>query len=87
MDNGIVEQLGVGTNATGDIVANIPFYQTNVSGIFATGDSANSFKNIPSAIFQRANVGAVVPRDLPRRLSGHSTNRLQNGGLRAWLSR
>jgi thioredoxin reductase len=86
MASGIVGQLGLATNARGDIVTEMPFYQTNVSGVFAAGDSANPFKNIPSAIFQGANAGAGIARELPRRVTGHRTNRLQSGRPTTWFA-
>ncbi|KAF2014417.1 FAD/NAD(P)-binding domain-containing protein [Aaosphaeria arxii CBS 175.79] len=86
MAEGIVGELGLETNARGDIVTKMPFYQTNVPGVFAAGDSANPFKNIPSAIFQGANAGAGIARELPRRFTRHSTNRLQSGGLTTWFT-
>lgn len=86
MEKEVVAQLGLETNLRGDLVTSMPFYQTNVTGVFAAGDSANPFKNIPSAIFQGANAGAGIARQLPRRMTRHTTNRLQRGGLATWLS-
>jgi thioredoxin reductase len=80
-----VSQLGLETNPRGDIVTKMPFYQTNVSGVFAAGDSASPFKMIPNAMFQGSNAGAGIARELPRRLTGNKVNRLQNGQLATWL--
>ncbi|KAF1950199.1 hypothetical protein CC80DRAFT_427527, partial [Byssothecium circinans] len=71
VNKGLVGQLGLETNVRGDIVTRMPFYQTNVSGVFAAGDSASPFKMIPNAIFQGSNAGAGIARELPRRVTGH----------------
>lgn len=80
----LVYQLGLETNARGDIQTKMPFYQTNVSGVFAAGDAASPFKMIPNAIFQGSNAGAGVARELPRRLTGNKINRVRNGKLIEW---
>lgn len=72
----IVKQLGLETNERNDIVTRMPFYQTNVSGIFAAGDCASPFKMIANGIFQGSNAGAGIARELPRRLTGHAVHRL-----------
>ncbi|CAI6334451.1 unnamed protein product [Periconia digitata] len=82
----IVVQLGLETNARGDIVTSMPFYQTNVTGVFAAGDSASPFKMIPNAIFQGSNAGAGVARDLPRRITKNRVNRLYRHRIHGWLT-
>lgn len=72
----LVSQLELEINARGDIVTRMPFYQTNVAGVFAAGDSASPFKMIPNAIFQGSNAGAGIARELPRSLTGNKVNRL-----------
>lgn len=75
-DSDIVRQLELETNERNDIVTKMPFYQTNVSGVFAAGDCASPFKMIVSNIFQGSNAGAGIARELPRRVTGHRINRL-----------
>jgi thioredoxin reductase len=73
----LVEQLHLETNGRGDIVTKMPFYQTNVSGVFAAGDSASPFKMIPNAIFQGSNAGAGIARELPRSMTGNEVYRVE----------
>ena len=73
----IVSQLRLETNERGDIATKMPFYQTNVSGVFAAGDCASPFKMIANSIFQGSNAGAGIARELPRRITGHEADRLQ----------
>jgi thioredoxin reductase len=80
-----VYQLGLETNGRGDIVTKMPFYETNVSGVFAAGDSASPFKMIPNAVFQGSNAGAGVARQLPRRVTGNKVDRVQSGGILSWI--
>ncbi|KAI0542848.1 hypothetical protein GGR58DRAFT_83 [Xylaria digitata] len=77
----IVSQLGLETNERNDIVTRMPFYQTNVAGIFAAGDCASPFKMIPNAIFQGSNAGAGIARELPRRVTNNQADRLGGRGL------
>lgn len=72
----IVRQLDLETNERSDIVTKMPFYQTNVSGVFAAGDCASPFKMIVSNIFQGSNAGAGIARELPLRVTGHQVDRL-----------
>ncbi|KAH8773847.1 hypothetical protein F5883DRAFT_413737 [Diaporthe sp. PMI_573] len=72
----IVRQLELETNERNDIVTKMPFYQTNVSGVFAAGDCASPFKMIVSNIFQGSNAGAGIARELPMRVTGHQVDRL-----------
>lgn len=72
----IVRQLDLETNDRNDIVTKMPFYQTNVSGVFAAGDCASPFKMIVSNIFQGSNAGAGIARELPMRVTGHQVDRL-----------
>lgn len=81
----IVKMLGLETNERGDIVTKMPFYATNVPGVFAAGDAASPFKMIPNAIFQGSNAGAGISRELPRRVTGNSVNRLRSSGIVEWL--
>jgi thioredoxin reductase len=71
----IVRQLALETNARKDIVTKMPFYQTNISGVFAAGDCASPFKMIANSIFQGSNAGAGIARELPRRVTGHGVDR------------
>ncbi|KAF1998235.1 FAD/NAD(P)-binding domain-containing protein [Amniculicola lignicola CBS 123094] len=54
------EQLGLETTPSGDIVANPPFLQTSVKGVFAAGDNAASMKITPNAQFMGSVAGAGV---------------------------
>ncbi|KAL1604780.1 hypothetical protein SLS60_004320 [Paraconiothyrium brasiliense] len=71
-----VEQLGLELSERGDIVTKMPFYQTNVAGVYAAGDAANPFKIISSAMLQGANAGAGIARELPIRVTGNAIDRL-----------
>ncbi|KAG8157602.1 hypothetical protein KVR01_012644 [Diaporthe batatas] len=55
-----VGQLGLATSALGDIVAEAPFHQTSVRGVFAAGDCMTPNKVVPTAIASGSNaaVGA-----------------------------
>ncbi|KAF2690574.1 FAD/NAD(P)-binding domain-containing protein [Lentithecium fluviatile CBS 122367] len=81
----IVHQLGLEINDRGDIHTRMPFYQTNVSGVFAAGDAASPFKMVPNAVFQGSNAGAGISRELPRRVTGNKVNRLQQGVAARWI--
>jgi thioredoxin reductase len=76
VNSGFVEQLGLELSERGDIVTKMPFYQTNVEGVFASGDCANPFKIISSAVLQGANAGAGIARELPNRVTGNPIVRL-----------
>ncbi|KAJ3577058.1 hypothetical protein NPX13_g3510 [Xylaria arbuscula] len=81
----IVSQLGLETNERNDIVTRMPFYQTNVAGVFAAGDCASPFKMIPNAIFQGSNAGAGIARELPRTITHNHIDRLADKGT-TWYS-
>jgi thioredoxin reductase len=71
-----VEQLGLELNERGDIVTKMPFYQTNIGGVFAAGDCASPFKIIANAVLMGANAGAGIARELPARVTGNEVDRL-----------
>lgn len=81
----IVSQLGLETNERNDIATRMPFYQTNVAGVFAAGDCASPFKMIPNAIFQGSNAGAGIARELPRRVTNNQVDRVGEQAL-TWYS-
>lgn len=82
----IVRQLGLECNERGDIVGKMPFQHTNVPGVFAAGDCASPFKIVPNAIFQGSNAGAGIARELPRRDTGHGTDRIEEEMMK-WSSK
>ncbi|KAF2264631.1 FAD/NAD(P)-binding domain-containing protein [Lojkania enalia] len=53
-----VEQLGLQTTPTGDIIANPPFLQTSVHGVFAAGDNSGPMKITPNAYYTGSLAGA-----------------------------
>ncbi|KAK8105171.1 uncharacterized protein PG998_004581 [Apiospora kogelbergensis] len=57
-------QLGVSVDERGDIRTTPPFYQTEITGVFAAGDCASPFKIIPNAMLMGANAGAGIARSL-----------------------
>jgi thioredoxin reductase len=63
-----VDQLGLELNERGDVVTKMPFYHTNVDGVFAAGDCASPFKIISNAVLMGANAGAGIARQLPTRV-------------------
>jgi thioredoxin reductase len=71
-----VAQLSLTLNERGDIVTKMPFYHTNVEGVFAAGDCASPFKIIANAVLMGANAGAGIARELPTRITGNSIDRL-----------
>lgn len=71
-----VDSLGLDISERGDIATKMPFYQTNVAGVFAAGDCANPFKIISSAMLQGANAGAGIARELPISMTGNSIDQL-----------
>ncbi|OCL14892.1 FAD/NAD(P)-binding domain-containing protein [Glonium stellatum] len=71
----IVKQLGLQLNERGDLVIKMPFYQTNVPGVFAAGDCASPFKLIANAVLMGTNAGAGIARELPISVTRNSINR------------
>jgi thioredoxin reductase len=70
-----VEQLGLQLSERGDIITKMPFYQTNVPGVFAAGDCASPFKMVANAVLMGANAGAGIARELPVRTTGNDVLR------------
>ena len=54
------EQLGLEVTPGGDIVANPPFHQTSVRGVFAAGDSITPYKVVPGAISSGCNAAVAA---------------------------
>lgn len=75
----IITQLGLELNERGDVITKMPFYSTNVPGVYAAGDCASPFKIIPNALFMGSNAGAGVARELPRRVTSNNGNRQFTG--------
>ncbi|KAJ8069779.1 hypothetical protein OCU04_000195 [Sclerotinia nivalis] len=78
VNQGIVKQLGLELDVRGDIATKPPFWQTTTSGVFAAGDCASPFKIISNALLMGANAGAGIARELPRRVTHNSVDRLAN---------
>ncbi|KAK4866498.1 hypothetical protein LT330_008430 [Penicillium expansum] len=52
-----VKDLGLEQTPKSDIKAGPPFFQTNIPGAFAAGDSCGMMKNVPNAIFSGSLAG------------------------------
>jgi hypothetical protein len=59
-----IEQLGLATTPTGDILASPPAYQTSVRGVFAAGDCITPYKAADAAIASGCNVGVACSAQL-----------------------
>lgn len=55
-----IEQLGLDLTPTGDILANPPFFQTSVRGVFAAGDCITPYKATPAAIASGCNAAVAT---------------------------
>jgi thioredoxin reductase len=73
-------QLGVETgpsplpgNATGDVVANFPMYQTSVRGVFAAGDCVTQYKVVAGAISSGCNAAVAASAQLLTERVGHTS--------------
>ncbi|KAL3451196.1 FAD/NAD(P)-binding domain-containing protein [Aspergillus insuetus] len=73
-------QLGVETgpsplpgNATGDVVANFPIYQTSVRGVFAAGDCVTQYKVVAGAISSGCNAAVAASAQLLAERFGHQS--------------
>ncbi|KAF2446670.1 FAD/NAD(P)-binding domain-containing protein [Karstenula rhodostoma CBS 690.94] len=53
-----VEQLGLETTPSGDLVVNPPYLQTSVPNVFAAGDNSHAMKVTPTAQYTGSLVGA-----------------------------
>ena len=58
------DQLGLETTPTGDLVANPPFAQSNLSGVFVAGDNSSPMKVTPNALYTGSLAGAGVSAQL-----------------------
>lgn len=52
-----VKDLELEQTPKNDIKAGAPFFQTNIPGVFAAGDSCGMMKNVPNAIFSGSLAG------------------------------
>lgn len=58
------EQLGLSTTPTGDVLANSPFAQSSVSGVFVSGDNSTPMKIVLNAQWTGSLAGAGVSAQL-----------------------
>jgi pyruvate/2-oxoglutarate dehydrogenase complex dihydrolipoamide dehydrogenase (E3) component len=58
------EQLGLTTTPMGDFIANPPFAQSSVSGVFVAGDNSAPMKITPNAQYTGGLAGAGVSAQL-----------------------
>jgi thioredoxin reductase len=59
-----VEQLGLALTPTGDVVANPPFFQTSVRGVFAAGDIVTPYKAANAAVYSGCNAAVACVAQL-----------------------
>ena len=65
------EQLNLEVTPTGDVVANAPFHQTSVRGVFAAGDSITPYKVVPGAISSGCNAAVAAATQLQAEIYQH----------------
>jgi pyruvate/2-oxoglutarate dehydrogenase complex dihydrolipoamide dehydrogenase (E3) component len=58
------EQLGLSLTPMGDVVANPPFSQASVKGVFVAGDNSSPMKITPNALYTGSLAGAGVSAQL-----------------------
>lgn len=60
-----MDQLCLATTQSGNIKAEGPFWQTNVSGVFAAGDCSTPYEVIAGAITSGCNTAVVASAEIP----------------------
>jgi pyruvate/2-oxoglutarate dehydrogenase complex dihydrolipoamide dehydrogenase (E3) component len=58
------EQLGLATTPMGDLMADPPFSQSSVKGVFLAGDNSSPMKITPNALYTGSLAGAGVSAQL-----------------------